>query len=521
MLISKYITPAEYETYLKAALLKHKLLETDDVHLVLYSDGGCKPNPNGVGSIGLHGYIYNAAHTKTGHGCKGFTPTAKGHVLHAAGKIDDIKAKAVTVLGYIECLGAMAPPCTNNTAELSACIAGLELIRDVIKPKSVHFILDSKYVLNGIEQLAFWKGNHWRLKSGDAVANIPSWRIMDALVHAVKDYGLTWGWTKGHKDDVGNNQADFLAGAALTAGLNGNYFTKFKLSEPKGFWVKEVEFHPFLKESKWYYQTGKTPQWNDQHIYHFGNHSKDDKENKALGVRTPDARFAVCAFKNSNIALETLRAYHDARMRDHGNVIVVGFLDNITKPTIYNQLENYLTDFMTFDVPTGELRTSTKVPLTDELYPARKSREAVATLQSLENILLAFLGDPALTGYKNYYHLTDITGLIYESVTNKKGVSELNILIPVGKEFSILKQDVNYYLGDTETLHTDLLTLVMGLDMPARGIFLNIMDLEPKVYVVTWPETDSTAAYRYATIVVTNDAAGVWASPYANLRIVA
>lgn len=516
-----------YQALLQSILVKQKLPPETRPNVVIYTDGGCRPVPNGVGGFGFHGYIYLPIHTKVGHGCKGFTPTAKGHLLHKAGKVDEIKAQAVTVISYFDGLGSLPAPSTNNIAELQAFIHSMELLVNDIKPAEVLFMMDSKYVLTGTQDyLNTWKENKWRLKSGEEVKNKALWQRIDELLVQLAEQGtaVVYGWVKGHSDEVGNIQADLLASSAVNAGLNGRFYYKVKYSQTKGYWGPDTEHHPFLNESKWYYSTGPG-YWlnNGWYLYHLGNHNKGDSLNKTLGVRNSDSRFAVVALKSPDRALEELRDFHRDRIRDYGQVVVVGLLDNILKPVYYQQLTEHKTDFMLFSEKNGQLITATKVPLTDELFPARKSMEATRVLTDMEGILRDYVSE---TLSKDYV-LTSIADLIYDKgeatsvPTNKKDESVPKLRIPQGKEFMVLKTSVEYYHSDKDSRLSSELSLTLGLDLPVRNIFLNVADQHPQVYIVTWPECDSPIAFRYASLIVTDTAVGLWASPYANLRILA
>lgn len=518
MLTNSFITPEAWDLHLVPQLIKAKLPLTTPVSCVFYTDGGCKPTPTGIAGWGVHGYVYLDTHTKIGHGCKGFTPTARGHILHTPGKIDDIKAKAVTVLGYIDGLGCMPAPSTNNIAELLGFINCLELITNAIKPAKCLFRLDSKYVMtNVMENMTKWKANNWLLKSGEPAANVNLWKRVDALVSLCERLGivLSYEWVKGHSDDIGNTQADLLASTGLHAGLNVSSFTKFRLYDTRYYWNKTADYHPFLNESRWYYNTGsQSLDCGGYSIYHLGNHNKSDSDNLTVGKRVSDAHFAVVALTKPDPALETLRRYHDDRLRDYGDVVVVGMLDNIMKPATYECLTDGDTDFMCFDGKTGELVTVEKVSLTDELYPARISLRAVDELLDIESVLRTIIDN----SMGETIVLTNITDLVYEQTTEKsKPVCKLRI--PVGKEFTVLKTTAKYWTASG--LMSTTLSIAMGLDMPMRNTLLGVKDNNPVVSVVTWPEIDSPIAFRYACIIRTDDALGIWVSPYANLRVMA
>lgn len=104
-----------------------------------------------------------------------------------------------------ELSGPMASA-TNNQAELTAVIKGLEALR---KPCDVELWSDSKYVVNGISMyLRKWAGNGWRSTTGD-VKNRELWEQVYKLCqkHEVKAH-----WVKGHNGQPENERVDELAG---------------------------------------------------------------------------------------------------------------------------------------------------------------------------------------------------------------------------------------------------------------------------------------------------------------------
>src|SRR4051794_24031159 len=72
------------------------------------------------------------------------------------------------------------PTSTNNRMELTAAIAGLEVLK---WPCVVDMHTDSQYVRDGITKyIRNWKRNGWRTASKDPVKNEDLWRRLDAAV---------------------------------------------------------------------------------------------------------------------------------------------------------------------------------------------------------------------------------------------------------------------------------------------------------------------------------------------------
>lgn len=97
---------------------------------------------------------------------------------------------------------------TNNKMEQKALINALKkLIELGFNEKHLLFVLDSKYVLNAINQhwLQGWKKRGWKRSSGP-LKNVPEWKELDRLLQSFPD--STFEWTKGHANNRGNEFVD-------------------------------------------------------------------------------------------------------------------------------------------------------------------------------------------------------------------------------------------------------------------------------------------------------------------------
>ena len=97
---------------------------------------------------------------------------------------------------------------TNNKMEQTALINALKkLIELGFNEKHLLFVLDSKYVLNAINQhwLAGWKKRGWK-RSGGPLKNVAEWQELDRLLKHFPD--STFEWTKGHANNRGNEFVD-------------------------------------------------------------------------------------------------------------------------------------------------------------------------------------------------------------------------------------------------------------------------------------------------------------------------
>lgn len=131
--------------------------------VVVYTDGGCDPNP-GVGGWAA--------------------------VLLYKGK-------------YKELSGG-APKTTNNRMEMTAAIEALQALN---RPCVVVVHTDSEYLKRGItEWLPAWKCRNWARKEGN-LKNADLWKQLDTLIHT---HRVKWKWVPGHSGNPLNERCDAL-----------------------------------------------------------------------------------------------------------------------------------------------------------------------------------------------------------------------------------------------------------------------------------------------------------------------
>jgi ribonuclease HI len=144
-------------------------------HVIIYTDGGCSPNP---GPGGWGAILSFGQHRKE----------LKGGEAHS----------------------------TNNRMELMAAISALEALK---KPCRVDIYTDSQYLRDGVTSwVARWKQNGWRTSDKKPVKNVDLWQRLDL---ALADHALNWHWVRGHAGNAMNERADELVGEAIAAIRSG------------------------------------------------------------------------------------------------------------------------------------------------------------------------------------------------------------------------------------------------------------------------------------------------------------
>lgn len=136
---------------------------SDKKQVVIYTDGGCDPNPG---------------------------PGAWAALIQVDGTRTEISGTE--------------PETTNNRMELTAAI---EALKSLTEPQSVKIYTDSQYLQRGIEEwMPNWLAKNWRGSSGP-VANQDLWK---ALLAAIKPHQVKWEWVKGHAGNPLNSRVDYL-----------------------------------------------------------------------------------------------------------------------------------------------------------------------------------------------------------------------------------------------------------------------------------------------------------------------
>lgn len=143
-------------------------MEERDEAVVVYTDGGCQPNP-GTGGWGA--------------------------ILQYKGQEKELSGGELDT--------------TNNRMELSAAVAALDALK---RPCKVVLYTDSQYLRNGVTTwMPAWRRNGWRRKTGD-VKNLDLWQKLATLV---EKHTIDWRWVRGHAGNAYNERCDVLASEAI------------------------------------------------------------------------------------------------------------------------------------------------------------------------------------------------------------------------------------------------------------------------------------------------------------------
>jgi ribonuclease HI len=219
----------------------------------VYSDGACLDNPEGAG----------------GWGAVVCREDDRGNVVH------------------LWEVGGGVNPASNNQMELRAALEGLLRLSEMPGSRSsgVRVLTDSKYVIGAVtDWVRGWKRNGWKTSSNQPVKNRDLIEELDQLQRWFQT-PPTWVWVKGHAGNVGNENADRIAG-------------RFAIGSPPSLFEGPVGQHP-------YWGDDRPPQVKRTRAPRSPKRTKEELHSQPLTARLGD--LAVVAKKPSALTPPTAK----------------------------------------------------------------------------------------------------------------------------------------------------------------------------------------------------------------------
>lgn len=515
---------AQIVTLEEKAIKTHKLeggVISDNRKAVFYSDGGyrmathLRTAPPPVGGYGLFGFLWVPGKPKKGHGCSGFTPTDCGLVNnYELGKeFGDAKVTPteVTVVAYMESMGATFDCASNNVAEVEGIYAALSIAKQ-LDIKDILIISDSRYALQGLwKHCANWCEQGW-LKEGKPRPNAAMWERVYTLFKELQDKGVVikGEWVKGHQDNKGNIEADRLAGLSMNACTNGITDFVMTVTDPSDQWNPKVNIHPMITESRFYYDAmDDTNIYNGHSFFYMADPKKLDEDQ--YGKASSDMMMTCLAMRNPDPVLQTLWNTCSAFKHYNKLSVFIGRLDLALRPANYQQILVRGLDWFRSNPHRIEIQLPCKTPILRQMPTLNHGNSGMAEMRSLRDMLVSFMDGKA---YDFPHHVVnDVTDQIYKTVTTKKG----DVLEPVmAVNDKTLNLDVTWDSPQYGRMK-DKVSLAEAVAVPRFRHFKHFTTLtDLKCYVITVRE--GIAGYRYFFIVSTSDAVGIWAGVYSNRK---
>lgn len=517
---------------------KHKKATEEPLVMgvVIYTDGSGQLGPVDIGGYGFHGFVHANTPTKTGPGCSGYNVTNMGYLVKSlpdGAKIDvmvdprlpdnepyktasNIRMPVVYLNGRGSLLNA-----TNNVAEAEGfrkAVRAIIALSKQITLSSVHFRIDSKYVINAIKYRNRYRENNWTRADGQPLANRELWiEITDELDAAMELVECPWTieWVKGHSDYLGNIQADKLAKSGLNAGLNDYFFEEVAVKPAQGYWSNsnaEVDTHYFLVDQKLYTQVNKPFPTDSEGktILFVGTHAEDDR----VGQLVSDHTQGVVHISNPPVTLEAARTIASTidpvKNSLETNGIWCGNLNNLMSGDLCEQIMTHGGKLLKLN-GYGKTITSNGKEILYRLT-GRLENEAMVRYHNLENLLTAVQKNEIAP----YMCLTDVTDVFLQTVEGKKK-TEVKVIAPPDASVKIpLKINIQRPGDSMYSEITTEVTLTYGITLPRRRVFGGVKDQKPKVSILTVFEP--FVGFRvYSIIQLENGDIALWTNVASNL----
>ena len=493
---------------------------------VAYTDGGTRPNPGHMG-FGIHGYLFEDVEIEKPVVIRNSYSDSNSYVVHTnRGYVESTKEGKylynqkdplyyVTPHYYLEFCGSGDSVGTNNMAELRAYYHILVALKHT-KLDSLHLICDSEYTLKGVD--ARRGGKVYGANPNYSV--IPNAEMWDRLMDAHKELHengtkISHSWQKGHSGKFGNTTADWLATIGVFKAVEGVNNNEFHFHPAKKHWDVEVDRHPFLNFKRIYFNRERD--YNVPGQYYAADPGGIDEH---IGKRTPDSGYAVIRLKEPDHVIESIRR----RQFDysHGvNSIMMLKVDKAYSKEIYHYIQKHGKYCLS-----NSGRNNANIcflddtPVTVDVNPMGLMMRTLDNLAILEETLDKFLHYHQNQNFEcptNNQHIRahDITQVFFQTTEKKVGKTtvaktELKPEFVVGYKNHLLEVNVPH-LGNTETIKVPL---ILGIDMPPRNNLKQLEAEAPKVYLITWKESDF--ALRYCTVIQVDTGIGIWSNFYAD-----
>lgn len=475
--------------------------------LILYCDGSTKPSNPGFSGYGVHGYSYT--HDKTKFTVPKYTITNKGYLDSKYYKDTLAKkeqdAKEVNPNQYVDIVGSVNQPITNNLTELLAFNKALEIskLSDV---KDILIMSDSEYVVKGInEWCPIWIRNNWRKPTGGEVSNKYTWlKTLDNYNQLLsKDFNIHVKWVKGHTDELedhftilGNVQADKLANIGSEKSKKNINEITVDIEDPKSYWKSTESLHPLLTHKTCYITNTSNKLEN---FYFIGHHGKLDE---FLGRSNPDGCLAVVYLKEKNKAIDFIKQY----VYDEGSDINrISYL-RLNALYSHKRIEDFIKygDHVLMRKNNKlDLTFVDKEPILKEIYPPRLALNVFIELDTLYHLLENYRSDKL---DKEKYITTDLTDIFYKNNKNK---------LQLKPEFKVGLASIKLKINIPKTDKQQEITYNLGIDSPDRNSLKKLETLNPKLTAITFLE--SPYCIRYYTVIELNDGSyGIWGGVYSN-----
>lgn len=457
--------------------------------ITLYSDGSSIPNP-GPSGYGIYG-TDNLKNTYSGY-------------------------------GPVEING------TNNMAELTGVIKAIEFVFTIPTITTALIKSDSRYVVDNIKMLSKWCKNNWATSTGSPVANLTYWKTIQNLLAELNSKGIKikFEWVKGHSNSRENIIADSNATKgrlALISGITDHVIeqitdtesdaavinnTDIKKKKKRGEKVEKPSLPPLLSGKRWFFNTSQSNILPDGRYVYTTTTYLDSKKtkNKNLGKRNADTHYSLYLSKDAVTELEGIKKQFNTAYPIEIKPILVE-LPQVTKGAVWPTIINNGFDDITLTNGNGITKDGTIIGYI--LHPPK----LVYNLESIFNFGMLLLQDYENGIESDILNYIDVTNYFLDKETVKK-----RTLVSTFTQGEKILEIKDIYLKNGKKIS---IKLNIGIDIPLRSTFLNLLKLTPefiKITMIVFAQTEHSM--RIALVIETSNSTTITFSNDANYRLI-
>lgn len=283
----------------------------------------------------------------------------------------------------------------------------------------------------------------------------------------------------------------------------------------KTFLNPESDFNRIICGSRWYFNTGEGNDFYElkegYRRYGFG---KVEKDKKYYGKLTPDVTYSSFYTQTPIALLDKLYDYTEKRTHNPKGLMLAGNMQFVRSKEIARLIDNCPGVVREKDLIVPFRMGSQDEPTLVELIdPPGLTYRISDVMEEHDIILHSFLNKDEFNKFGQYQKFYDITNIIFEKLSNKKGEIKLKLQPDFTQNTQTFKVNVEH----RKAVKAVPITLSVGYDLPERNAFNSVKDPDVQVWVNIDEANDGCLIYRI--IVKAEDWIYIHASGCANVRV--
>lgn len=295
---------------------------------------------------------------------------------------------------------------------------------------------------------------------------------------------------------------------------NGKKRVLFELMSKKEYEDPVTDFNKIVCGGRWYFNTGDGSEfYDDFNGYRAYNFGQVEPDKKYYGKLTPDVTFATLYKKTPIALLDKLFDYARKLIPNPNEYLSAGVLSNVVSKDVARIVDTFpgIKAGKDINIP-FESAGKDEPTLIELIDPPVMSYQIRANIKKVHHLFDLFVKRDANneTGYTRFM---DITNVVYQDETNKKGVVKRKLHDDFKQTTSVFRINVEH----PKAVIPVGLILSIGYDLPDRNNFNSCIKEPVKVWLGYDVQNDR--GVRYFCVVESDDWVYIQMSAVANLHV--